>query len=396
MKILHVIHSMDPVRGGLAAYVQAIVPALAALGHKSEIVTLDHAGAPFLAAVAAPTHALGPARLGYGYSPRLRQWLQAQRDRFDTVIVHGLWQYQGRAVQRALAGQTRVRYFVFAHGMLDPWFKRTYPLKHLKKWFYWQLAERRVLRDAVAVVFTAEEERILARESFGAGHYTERVVTFGTAAPTGDPIAQREAFLRRHPDLCDRPFWLFLGRIHVKKGVDLLLQAHADLSRKSPATPPLVVAGPCADPGYLASLQRLAGELGTSGKVIWPGMLMGDEKWGALRAAEIFVLPSHQENFGIALVEALACGTPGLISNQVNIWREVVADGAGWGAPDTLAGVSDLLTRWQALDTTHREQMRRAAARSFAERYEISAVAASLVAMLEEAVRVPVSENVTA
>jgi glycosyltransferase involved in cell wall biosynthesis len=384
MKLLHVIHSMDPARGGLAAYLNAIVPALAELGHESEIVTLDRAGAPFLTALSAPTHALGPARLGYGYSPPLRRWLQVERDRFDAVIVHGLWQYQGMAVQRALSGQTRIRYFVFAHGMLDPWFKRTYPLKHLKKWCYWQLAERRVLRDAAAVVFTADEERRLARESFGAGHYVEKVVTFGTAAPAGDPEAQREAFLRRHPELRHRPFWLFLGRIHPKKGIDLLLEAHADLCRRSPATPPLVIAGPCATPGYLESLQRIAHRSDNPAAVIWPGMLVGDEKWGALRAAEVFVLPSHQENFGIALVEALACGTPALISNQVNIWREVVEDNAGWAEPDTLAGVTRLLARWQSLDTTQREQMRHAAAQSFSARYEISAVARSLAALLEE------------
>ena len=113
-------------------------------------------------------------------------------------------------------------------------------------------------------------------------------------------------------------------------------------------------------------------------------MLTGDAKWGAFRAAEAFVLPSHQENFGIAVSEALACGTPVLISDQVNIWREVTGDGAGLAEPDTADGTLHLLTRWRALDDGARARMREAARQTFQERFEIGAVARSLVAVLQE------------
>jgi glycosyltransferase involved in cell wall biosynthesis len=186
------------------------------------------------------------------------------------------------------------------------------------------------------------------------------------------------------PELRDRPYWLFLGRIHPKKGVDLLLDAYARLASQHAALPRLVMAGPCADPDYLRQLQaRNAGRV-PSDAVFWPGMLMGDVKWGALRAAEAFVLPSHQENFGIAVVEALACDTPVLISNQVNIWREIISDGAGLAEPDTAEGTLQLLNRWTALDAGALSRMRVAARRSFMERYEIGAVARSLVAALQE------------
>ena len=373
---------MNPALGGLSACVETLVPALAALGHPSEIVCLDAPGEPYLAALTAPVHALGPARLGYAYAPGLLPWLRSEAKRFDAVIVHGLWQYHGLAVHRALRAPGSPPYFVFAHGMLDPWFKRTYPLKHVKKFFYWWLAERRVLRGAAAVLFTCEEERRLARESFGGNPYHERVVAFGTAAPPEQPDRQRTAFLTRVPELRDRAYWLFLGRIHPKKGVDLLLAAYGRCA--SAGQPPLLVmAGPCADENYLRELKAQAAACCPAGSVLWPGMLSGDIKWGALRNAEAFVLPSHQENFGIAVVEALACGTPVLISTQVNIWREITEDGAGFAEPDTATGTDRLLQQWLALDAGAVTRMRAAARPTFLQRYEIGAVARSLLAVLQ-------------
>lgn len=383
MKILHVTSSMNPAQGGLTAYLRALVPELTAQGHDSEIVCLNAPTADFLPQLPQPTHALGPGRFGYDYAPRLRSWLDAHARDFDAVIIHGLWQYAGWATHRSLRAPGMPPYFVFAHGMLDPWFKRHYPRKHLKKSVYWRLAEHRVLRASTAVLFTCEEERRLARQSFPGSTYPERVVTFGTAAPPDEPAAQRAAFLAAHPALRDRPFWLFLGRIHPKKGADLLLAAYAELARAGRPLPALVMAGPCAEADYLQQLKTAGAAVDTAGAVLWTGMLTGDVKWGALRAAEAFVLPSHQENFGIAVVEALACGTPVLISNQVNIWPEIVADGAGLAEPDTAAGTLTLLQRWQALPPSAHALMRTAARPTFLSRYEIGAVARSLVATLK-------------
>ena len=374
---------MNPALGGLSAYLFSITPAVAALGHSSEIVCLDDPGESFLSTVPVPVHALGPARLGYAYAPGLRPWLQAEVARFDAVVVHGLWQYHGLAMQQVFAHRATPPYFVFSHGMLDPWFKRQYPFKHLKKSLYWWLAERRVLRGAAAVLFTGEEERRLARESFAGSSYAERVVTFGTAAPPDDATGQLAAFFHRMPELRDTPYWLFLGRIHPKKGADLLIEAYARLTAGGGAWPRLVMAGPCADAAYLAQLQAHAAAHCPAGAVRWPGMLRDETKWGALRAAEAFVLPSHQENFGIAVAEALACGTPVLISDQVNIWREVTGDGAGLAGPDTADGTFDLLNQWSALDAGTRRQMRATARRTFLSRYEIGAGARSLMNVLQ-------------
>jgi glycosyltransferase involved in cell wall biosynthesis len=112
-------------------------------------------------------------------------------------------------------------------------------------------------------------------------------------------------------------------------------------------------------------------------------MLSGDLKWGALRAADVFALPSHQENFGLAVVEALACGVPVLISREVNIWREIVNDNAGLAEADTLAGTLAMLRQWMAMPGDERARRRAAATRCFEARFEIASAAENLLHVLQ-------------
>ena len=379
MKILRSTHTVNPALGGPIESIKQSSAALVRRGHEVEIISLDAPEDPWVRDASVPVRALGPGRGSYGYAPRFSEWIKERRAKFDAVIVHGIWQYSSFGVWRALAG-TKTPYFVCPHGMLDPWFKRTYPLKHFKKLLYWPWAEYRVLRDAAAVLFTSEEERRLARESFALYHCREVVVNYGTAAPSNLERA-RESFLAMQPQLQGKPFLLFLGRLHEKKGCDLLINAFSAL-RESNANLPLalVMAGPCADEHYLCHLKSLAAK--SDGFVLFPGMLTGDAKWGALSAAEAFVLPSHQENFGIAVVEALACGTPVLISNKVNIWREIEAAGAGYVENDDLAGTSNLLNRWLTTDAGERAALRENARTCFCDRFEIEGATDSLLAAI--------------
>ncbi len=380
MKLLRVIATLDPRHGGPSAGLKAVTPVLAEAGHETEFVSFDDPAEAHAFNAPAPLHALGPTPPGYGYNRKLDAWLAANVERFDAVFVHGLWQYHGRAVRRHARG---VRpYFVFPHGMLDPWFRQAYPLKHIKKWLYWQLCEKRVLRDAAAVLFTSSEERRLARSSFQPYQVRERIVAYGTAAPTGDPARQSAAFRDALPTLGGRPFWLFLGRVHPKKGVDLLIDAYAQLAAEAAMSgqtlPVLVIAGPCSDATWERKLRAAAARVPCRGEVMWTGMLTGDAKVGALRDADAFVLPSHQENFGIAVAEALAVGTPVLISDKVNISAEIAQDGAGFVAEDTLDGTVRLLRRWHLLPPEVRIRMSDAARQCFEERYEIRQTARSL------------------
>jgi glycosyltransferase involved in cell wall biosynthesis len=302
--------------------------------------------------------------------------LRKHARKYSAVIVRGIWQYHSFATWRALR-HSNTPYVVFPHGMLDPWFKYTFPLKHAKKWMYWPWAEYRVLRDAKAVLFTSEQERVLARESFWLYRCKEIVINYGTSESLGETTTQKEAFFARYPDLRDRRLALFLGRIHPKKACDVLIEAFAAVLGKNPEWH-LVISGP-DQVGWQQKLIALARERRIEHAITWTGLITGDVKYGALKAAEVFVLPSHQENFGIVVAEALACGTPVLTSKKVNIWREIEQDEAGIAADDDFEGTCYLLRTWLALQDKEKRLMRQRAVQCFRDRFEIKKSAESIV-----------------
>ena len=332
--ILHVISSVNPAGGGPIEGLSQLSAANQRHGHVVDVVSMDDPESPWVKSCPVKCHALGPAWLGYRYTSKLLPWLKAHRGEYDVVVVNGIWQYGSFATWRALRNTT-TPYFVFTHGMLDPWFKRRYPFKHLKKWLYWPWGEYRVLRDASAVLFTCEDERRLARQSFWLYKCNEFVVNYGTAAPPENVEIQKQAFQDAFPQIHGKRCLLFLGRVHEKKGPDLLLEAFADLLHQQPEERTrdlhLLMAGPDTH-AYAIKLKKMARSLGLENRITWTGMLRGDLKWGAFRCADAFILSSHQENFGIAVAEALACGLPVLISRQVNIWREIEQSNAGMRA----------------------------------------------------------------
>ena len=384
-KILQMVQTLDPSVGGVAAAVLALSRGLARRGHKIDIVVLDDPSALWLADVDLTVHALGVGLTSYRYSRNLLPWLRQHGGDYDRVIVNGLWQYLSLAVWRRYAGSP-IPYYVFPHGMLDPWFKRTFPLKHLKKWLYWPWADYRVLRDAAAVIFTSEEERLQAKKSFWLYRCCEKVSPLGVDTPA--PIARRakEGFLASYPALKNTRMLLFLGRLHPKKGCDILIDA---LSRADPQDSiSLALAGP-DQIGWQADLRTRVMRLGLASRVVFTGMLKGAMKEGALASADAFILPSHQENFGMSVVEALAASVPVLISDRVNIWREIDADGAGYVEPDDLAGTTRLIGRWIAAPTAERETMGANARQCFERRFEIERAVDSLLEILNESLTAP-------
>ena len=368
MRILHIVGSINPAAGGPTEAIRMII-LYRPPGYEAEVATLDSPDAPFLADFPFQVHALGTKNKTW-YSPKLIPWLRANRSRFDGIIVHGLWEFTGLAALIAVAG--RQPYLVFAHGMLDPYFKRRYPLKHAKKWIYWIMVQYWVLRSAARVMFTTEIERDLARESFWLWRWEPMVVSYGADPELPDIETLIPAFYERCPEIHrdnNRRYLLFLGRIDPKKGCDLLLQAFAAVATAHPDLH-LIMAGP--DPlEWRKKLQAITDTAGLGERVHWPGMLRGSAKWGAFAICDAFVLPSHQENFGIAVAEALACGRPVLISDQINIAPEIAADGCGLVEPDTLEGATRLLQRWLALNADQRSAMREQAHSTFAARYDM-------------------------
>jgi glycosyltransferase involved in cell wall biosynthesis len=386
MRILHIVGSINPAAGGPTEAIRMIIH-YRPPGYEAEVATLDSPDAPFLGDFPFQVHALGMRRK-FWYSPKLIPWLKANRDRFDGIIVHGLWEFTGLAALIAVAGHRP--FLVFTHGMLDPYFKRRYPLKHVKKWIYWVLVQYWVLRAATRVMFTTELERDLATKSFWWWRWDPMVVSYG-ADPQLPPIETlAPAFYERCPEIRsedkDHRFLLFLGRIDPKKGCDLLLHAFAATAKAHPELH-LIMAGP--DPkGWRKELQPIIDNAGLQDRVHWPGLLQGAAKWGAFWVCDAFILPSHQENFGIAVAEALSCGRPVLISDQVNIAAEIADDGSGLVEPDTLEGTTLLLQRWLALTEDEREVLRRKALVTFDKRYDMRRNSALILRTFEH-IRTP-------
>ncbi len=379
MRILHVIRSVDPAGGGPIEGVTQLAVRAREEGHHVEIASLDPPESRFGGTTRTPVHRLGPGFGKYGYNGLLVRWVKQNAPYFDIVVVNGIWQYHSFAVWRVLR-RSNIPYVVFTHGMLDPWFKRRYPLKHLKKWLYWPWGEYRVLRDAAAVIFTSADERILARQSFWLYRAHEVVVDYGTIRPPDDHSEQELAMRVAFPALLGKRIALFLGRIHMKKACDLVIAAFARELAVDPSWH-LVMAGP-DHTNWRPELEDLARKKGVADRITWTGAVTGPLKWGLLRAAEVFVLPSHQENFGIAVAEAIGCGVPVLISNKVNIWREIEGEGGGLVAADTIEGLSEIVRQWVSLTDDQRLTMSDNARRCFERHFDLRHASSNFLGQL--------------
>ncbi len=391
MNVLRVIWSMNPRSGGPCQGIRNSIPALEKLGVQNEVVCLDAPESDFLGTDPFVIHAVGQAHGPWGYHKALLPWLLINFSRFDTVIVHGLWQYPGYAVWKALkkfkannAGSTYPSVFVMPHGMLDPWFQRAAgrKLKAIRNILYWKLIEAKVVNDADGLLFTCEQELRLAREPFRPySPKKELNVGYGILPPPTYQSYMVEEF-RSVANLKNKSYLLFLSRVDVKKGVDILVKAYLALKRKNYELPTLVIAGPGIDTPYGAKIREMAGD---DESIYFPGMLSGTTKWGAFYGCEAFVLPSHQENFGIAVVEALACSKPVLISNQVNIWREIQEGQGGIIEEDNFEGAKEMLLRWIAISDGERPEMSKNARKIYESHFTVEKAALKLKKIISSA-----------
>ena len=456
MKILRVIASMDPATGGPCQGIRYSIPYLQSEGCFNEVVCLDDPKATFLDKDPFVIYALGRGMGLLRYHPSLQSWLEANLPSYDAVIIHGLWLWPSIATWIAIQMLRRKSrrltvsanssptpsprlqltipkvppYFVMPHGMLDPWFQQE-PGRRWKAFrnrIYWRLVEHRLIRDAAAVLFTCDRELELARTTFPLYAPNREInVGYGVSDPPANTKEMNCVFHNSCPGLLhDRPFLFFLGRIHPKKGVNLLIRAYAEvfgsqstikvkksadsalqLPLPNSRLPALVIAGPI-DSDYAREMVCLAESL-LAGRIFTPhsfsdlrspiadapfpmnypsihftGMLQGEAKWGALHRCEALVLPSHQENFGISVAEALSCGKPVLIADKVNIFREVEMARAGLVAPDDLKGITSLLLQWSNLEDDCRHRMARNAMQLFQERFHNKTTALCLLEVLKK------------
>ena len=344
MKILHVIATLAPRDGGPSKACFEMARAVARRGHDVTIFATNMNGLDDVLDVPVdrPIERDGvtiryfpiefPKFLG-NPAPMARA-LEETVPQMDAIHLHSLYMLHCRFTARACR-RAGVPYLMRPHGTLDPYLYRRHRFRKmlLELWF-----QNRVTRGAAAMHFTTEEEMILAAPHvFGARGI---VVPHGLDTDEYDDLPPRGRFRARHPGIGERPIVLFFGRLNFKKGLDILTRAFADVVREVPDAH-LVVAGP--DRGMLEKTQAWVEEFGLGRHTTFTGMVTGDDKLALLADSDLFVLPSYSENFGIAVVEAMACGLPVAISDKVNLWHEVANAGAGWVTPADAGAFADAM-----------------------------------------------------
>jgi glycosyltransferase involved in cell wall biosynthesis len=325
MKVLHVAASLSPEWGGPVAVIANLTHALEATGVKCTVfaTTGRRVGTDPASLDGVETHLFptGPlARLWVGHAPGLARALSWAVPDYDLVHIHELWHYPHYAAYRA-AQEAGKPYVVTVHGELDPW---ALGHKRLKKQVYMTAVQRRILQGAAALhAITAAEEQQIQSLGFVP---PVAIIPNGIYPETADCLPTPDEFLTHYPELVGKRIILFLGRIHPKKGLDILAKAFGQLvqSRQDIS---LVIAGP-DEGGYCRQVEDMLKEARALDRTVFTGMLTGTEKLAAFSAASVFVLPSYSEGFSVAILEAMACGLPVIISHQCR-FPEVAEAGSG-------------------------------------------------------------------
>ncbi len=362
MRVLHVTSSIHVSSGGTAAAVLGLARGQAAAGLSVTLLTTErHAGrANDVDALGVTMHVLAPATGKFVRHPELARVAHQLVAAADVVHVHALWEDAQYQASRAARAQD-VPYLITPHGMLTTW---SLAQSRWKKQLYMAWRLRAMLRGAALIHYTSEAERSDVAASLAP-------VTPGIVEPLGVALEEYRTlppvgtFRARFPQLAKRPIVLFLGRLHPGKGLEYLIPALAALQN---ADAVLVAVGPDSG-GFRAQLEQRARVLGVEHRVVFAGLLEGTDKVAALVDADVFCLPSDHENFGVAVVEALAAGTPALVSKHVPVGKEIVDRGAGAIVPQDPTQLAAELDRWLSDPTLRRGASERGKALAW-ERYD--------------------------
>ncbi|TAK71667.1 MAG: glycosyltransferase [Betaproteobacteria bacterium] len=352
LKVLHVIPTLGPRFGGSTVACLELCEAIAAIGVNTSIYTttieVPHWGNPRGGIV--NYHGVEVSffpKVGFDYYWFSWGLYTALRDRlpeFDVLHVHSLYRSH-LPICMHFASKYGIPMVVKPHGSLDPFlFVRRRWRKVAHEWFF----ERPAFRNAAALHFTSEEEKVLAISTGifrGAGGTAKVIVPSGVVVAEGiTPIGKPSYRLQQdYPQLEGKKVILFLGRINFKKGLDILVKAFGLLARIDPAVHLLIV-GPDNE-GYGKKVKDWIEQENVRDRTTVIDMLTGEAKAAAYASADVFVLSSYTENFGLTVVEAMSVGLPVVVSDRVNIWREVDEAQAGLVVPCDALQTSNAIRR---------------------------------------------------
>lgn len=328
---LHVVSHLDPKYGGLSAVVPELARAVAGAGGWRSPVAAFLADGERSTVNGVDVTAWPTSRVAWLRNGALRASFDALVRRSAGVHIHGLWE-GSTAAAVASARRAGRPYVISAHGMLEPWALGN---KRWKKQIYGALVERSNVAGARCLHALTEAE-VEDYRSFGA-RQAIAVIPNGVTIPEG---TGPELFLAQQPGLRGKRIVLFLGRIHFKKGLDLLVEAWGRVAATHPEAR-LVLAGPDFE-NTRAAVERHIAELGVGRSVCFTGMLRGNEKWSAMATAEAFVLPSYSEGLSVSALEAMGMGLPVILTTHCHL-PEAERAGAGWEIPSEVGALTSVL-----------------------------------------------------
>jgi glycosyltransferase involved in cell wall biosynthesis len=379
MNILHVIPSVAPRYGGPSSAILQECLALDALGIGTLIVTTDADGAGRLRVDLDRVTTYSGVRTrffsrvwseAFKYSPQFARWVRRHARDFDAVHIRGVLSHVCLAA--AMACRTaHVPYVMEPLGTLDRW---SLAQKPWRKRVLLGAGGRRALKGAVAIRCTSIEENRQVESLLGVktGMVIPLAINAAPMTASADALAKRDQ---------DR-YVLVLSRLHPVKGLELLIDAFAaaTASDRTSARWRLVIAGN-GEPEYVNKIRAHAGASPVAERIVFEGWVDGSRKSALLDGASLFALPSHHENFGMSLAEALACGVPAIISPHVQLAETVAASGAGWVSALTLEALSSTLR--EAWSSDGQLAAKGQAARSLGQMFSSARVAQQLVELYE-------------
>jgi glycosyltransferase involved in cell wall biosynthesis len=382
MRIIHFIPSLDSKNGGTVEAVKLFSKGLKNAGLENVVITFD----PVDNTRNKPTDfswknfKVKYTYKQYFYNVGLINQIAESIQKGDVGVIHGIWQYHSYAAACAMK-KKGIRYILFPHGMLDRWFRFKYPLKHLKKQLYWILFERHCFENASYIGYTSEQEKKHSNNAFYPFKpKLEEVIPLGLCSPNIKIENAKILFLEKFPKKENTRRILFLGRIHPKKGCDILIEAFQRAFKQHHSVE-LIIAGEINS--YAKNIIKQICESQSDSNIKFTGHLEGEMKWGALASADLFVLPSFQENFGITVVEALMIGCPVMISNQVNIYSFIENDSAGWIFNPDVQSLMDKLELWLKLGEKEINSFQKNAYKCYLNYFQLDQASQKLIKILK-------------
>ena len=383
LKLLRVIASMDPKTGGPPNGINYITPYLTALNIETTIVCFDNSEAHFVKNSNFKIIALAENKTSWQYNSKLYEWLINNLEKYDVVFVHGIWIYHSYAVSKAIKNlkkentNLKIKHFIYPHGMLDSYFQKDKNrfLKSIRNFFYWHFIECKNLNNANGIIFTSQGEMEIASKTFSNYKPMQTLnLGYGVDIPMED-------FKQKTPE----EYYLFLGRYDSKKGIDTIINAYKNLLLRNEINlPKLIIAGPGLNNEYGKFIQNLVKCNGVlKYKIELLNMVYGTEKWQLISNAKAMILWSHQENFGISVAEALGMGVPVLLSKQVNIWREIVSNNAGFSENDSEVKLVETILKFNNLSASEYHTMCVNAKNTYLQLYQPNKYASRLKALFE-------------